>query len=130
MRFGTEMSKRSGCFCHPSSKAEFQEDLIVVGRESPDFIAEIKLLPTEAGGRKIALPRGEWRTVLGIDGEHWSAILRFEEAPAPGATFEANVWLLMGDIALPMFEAGKMFEVWEGGTKAWGRVKRVTARSA
>lgn len=102
----------------------------MVGRESPDFIAEIELLPTEAGGRKMALYGGEWRTVLGVDGERWSAMLRFEGAPAPGAIFEANVWLLMVDIALPMFEAGKTFEVWEGGTKAWGRVKRLMGRSA
>lgn len=103
---------------------------MVVGRESPDFIAEVDLLPTEAGGRKIALNGGEWRTVLGVNGEHWSAMLRFEGDPAPGTTFEANVWLLMVDLALPMFAVGKTFEVWEGGTKAWGRVKRVARQSA
>lgn len=102
----------------------------MVGRESPDFIAEIELLPIEAGGRKIALMGGEWRTVLGVNGEHWSAMLRFEGEHLPGATFEASVWLLMVDLALSMFEAGKTFEVWEGGTRAWGRVKRVTGGSA
>lgn len=63
----------------------------MVGRESPDFIAEIELLPTEAGGRKIALYGVERRTVLDVNGERWSAMLRFEGAPAPGAIFEANV---------------------------------------
>lgn len=96
----------------------------------PDFVAEIELLPTEAGGRKITLVGGEWRTVLGVNGEHWSAMLRFEGEQAPGATFEAYVSLLMFDAALPMFEVGKIFEVWEGGTKAWGRVKRITGHSA
>jgi hypothetical protein len=60
--------------------AEFQEDLIVVGRESPDFIAEIELLPTEAGGPKIALYGVERRTVLDVNGERWSAMLRFGRA--------------------------------------------------
>ncbi|AHX13008.1 hypothetical protein CH75_06955 [Dyella jiangningensis] len=107
-----------------------QQELIVVGRGLPDFLAEIELLPTEAGGRKIALMGGEWRTVLGVNGEHWSAMLTFEGEPAPGAAFEAKVWLLRADLALPMFEVGKSFEVWEGGTKAWGRVKRITDHSA
>lgn len=95
----------------------------MVAKAPPDFVADIELLPTEAGGRQTALVGGEWRTVLGVNGERWSARLRFDGEPIPGATFEAAVWLLMPDMALPMFEVGKVFEVWEGGTKGWGRVK-------
>ncbi|ULU26790.1 hypothetical protein DYST_03738 [Dyella terrae] len=102
----------------------------MIARELPDFVADIELLPTEAGGRKVPLMGGEWRTVLGLSGEHWSALLRFDGEQAPGATFEAAVWLLMFDVALPMFEEGKVFEVWEGGTRAWGRVKQRLGRSA
>ena len=61
--------------------------------------------------------------MLGVNGEHWSAMLKFEGEQAPGATFEVNVWLPVRDLALPIFEVGKTFEVWEGGTKAWGCVK-------
>jgi hypothetical protein len=106
-----------------------KQELIVAG-ELPDFVAEIELLPTEAGGRTITLLGGEWRTVLGINDEHWSAMLRFEGEHAPGATFNADIWLLRPDLALPMFEVGKTFEIWENGTKALGRVKRVTGNSA
>lgn len=103
---------------------KFQQEQIVVARELPDFVADIELLPAEAAGRKSALMGGEWRTVLGVNGAHWSAMLRFEGEPVPGVTFEAAVWLLMSDAALPGFQIGKIFEVWEGGTKGWGRVKR------
>lgn len=96
----------------------------MIAREMPDFVADIELLSTEAGGRNIPLMGGEWRTVLGVNGEYWSALLTFDGEPGPGAIFEADVWLLMSDVALPMFEEGKVFEVWEGGTRAWGCVKR------
>lgn|GEM_PF-2331955 len=101
----------------------------MTGRALPDFAAEIELLPTVAGGRKSALLGGAWRTVLGLNGEHWSALLRFGGEPAPGAAFDANVWLLRADLALPLFEVGETFEVWEGGTKAWGRVKQMTGHA-
>ncbi|PMQ07548.1 hypothetical protein DyAD56_02150 [Dyella sp. AD56] len=100
----------------------------MAGRDLPDFVAEIELLPTEFGGRKSALPDGRWRTVLKQNDEHWSAMLEFKGGPVPGAVFDANVWLLRADLALPMFEVGKTFEVWEGGTTAWGRVKQMTGR--
>lgn len=102
----------------------------MIARELPDFVADIELLPTEAGGRKGPLMGGEWRTVLGVNGEHWSALLRFDRGQVPGAIFDAAVWLLMFDVALPMFEEGKVFEVWEGGTKGWGCVKRRPGRAA
>jgi hypothetical protein len=53
----------------------------------------------------------------------------FGGEPAPGAVFDANVWLLRADLALPLFEVGETFEVWEGGTKAWGRVKQMTGHA-
>jgi len=102
----------------------------VVAGKSPDFVADVKLLSSEANGRKTPLREGEWRTVLGVNGEYWSAMLKFEGEQAPGATFEVNVGLLVRDLALPMFEVGKIFEVWEGGTKAWGCVKQIMGRSA
>jgi hypothetical protein len=43
----------------------------------PEFFADIYLLPAEAGGRRGPLVSGEWRTVLGINDEHWSARLTF-----------------------------------------------------
>ena len=89
---------------------------------SIEFFANIYLLPTEAGGRQGPLVSGEWRTVLGINNEHWSARLTFAGQPAPGETFYAGVQLLVPESALPYFSLGAEFTVWEGGTKGSGRV--------
>lgn len=102
-------------------------------RDLPDFVAEIVLLPTESGGDQALLSKGEWRIVLGVKDEYWSATLDFEGEHLPGAMFEANVWLLLPDVlpdaGLPMFEEGMAFSVWDGETRAHGSVKRVTRRS-
>lgn len=85
------------------------------------FLAEIRLLPAEAGGRVGRLFSGEWRTVLEINNEHWSARLLFEGTPAPGSSFRATVQLLVPEAARH-FSAGAEFTVWEGGTKGVGHV--------
>jgi hypothetical protein len=85
------------------------------------FVAEIQLLDTAAGGRIRPLVSGEWRTVLGISGEHWSARLTFKDNPGPGDAFEARVQLLIPE-ASENFPVGAAFTVWENGTKGTGRV--------
>ncbi len=85
-------------------------------------LAEIRLLPTEVGGRKGPLLSGEWRTILGVNDEHWSARLSFSGQPSPGHAFVAGVELLYPDRALEFFPIGAEFTVWEGGTKGTGRV--------
>lgn len=97
-------------------------------RELPDFVAEIVVLPLEAGRDLVPLSKGEWQIVLGVNDEYWSATLDYEGEHAPGITFEANVWVLLLDVALPMFEEGTVFSIWEGETRAHGSVKRVTRR--
>jgi hypothetical protein len=92
---------------------------------SSEFFADIYLLPTEAGGRHGPLVSGEWRTVLGINNEHWSARLTFTGRPLPGDTFHAGVQLLVPEAALPYFTVGAEFTVWEAGTKGTGRVVSV-----
>ncbi|MCW2294594.1 hypothetical protein M2262_004644 [Pseudomonas sp. BIGb0408] len=88
----------------------------------PVFFADIYLLPADVGGRQWPLVSGEWRTVLSINKEHWSARLTFEGQPAPGETFYAVVQLLLPEQALSYFAVGAEFTVWEGGTKGTGRV--------
>lgn len=90
------------------------------------FVARIQLLTPEAGGRSGRLPSGEWRTVLGANGEHWSARLFFSGAPAAGEAFEATAKLLMPEAA-QYFPVGAEFTVWEGGTKGVGNVLSVLA---
>ena len=86
------------------------------------FVANVQLLSTAEGGRKGPLLSGEWRTVLGINNEHLSARLAFSGQPAPGESFVAQVQLLRPDVALPFFQAGAEFTVWEGDTKGVGQV--------
>jgi hypothetical protein len=90
------------------------------------FVAEIRLVATEAGGRAGPLPSGEWRTVLGIGNKHWSARLSFAGMPSPGQVFQASVQLLVPE-ALHYFPVGAEFTVWEGGTKAVGHVLSIAA---
>lgn len=89
---------------------------------SPEFFADIHLLPTEAGGRQQPLVSGEWRTILRINNEHWSARLTFAGQPLPGDAFRARVQLLFPEKALQYFTIGAEFTIWEGGTKGAGRV--------
>jgi translation elongation factor EF-Tu-like GTPase len=88
---------------------------------SPDFSAEIYLLTTEVGGRTTPLTPGDWRTVLCINNEHWSARLLFSGTHSPGETFPVAVQLLMPE-AIQYFPIGAEFTVWEGGTRGHGRV--------
>ena len=88
---------------------------------SPSFGVEIHLLPMDAGGRTGSLVHGDWRTVIGINSEHWSARLLFSGNPLPGETFPATMQLLMPEAA-QYFPVGAEFTVWESGTKATGRV--------
>lgn len=90
------------------------------------FISYIYLLTSDAGGRAGRLPHGEWRTVLGIAGEHWSARLLFSGEPSPGEAFEAMVQLLMPE-AHQYFSVGAEFTVWEGGIKGVGRVLSISS---
>jgi hypothetical protein len=93
---------------------------------SADFVAQIHLLPTESGGRKGPLISGEWRTVLGVNNEKWSARLAFAGEPSPGETFLSQVQLLRPELALQYFRVGTEFTVWEGGTKGVGKVVSAT----
>jgi len=90
------------------------------------FVARVRLLTPEAGGRAGPLLSGEWRTVLGVNGVHWSARLFFSGVPLPGETFEATTQLLVPEAA-QYFPVGTEFTVWEGGTKGVGHVLSVLA---
>ena len=93
---------------------------------SATFDAEIHLLASEAGGRAGPLLSGEWRTVLGVGKENWSARIKFSGTPLPGEIFHASVQLLIPE-ALQHFPVGAEFTVWEGGTKGVGHVLSLQA---
>lgn len=96
----------------------------------PDFVAEIHLLPVGASGSHSHLSGKEWRTVVEINNEFWSATLHFDCEHLPGEHFEVEIWLLLADVALPMIEQGMSFTVWEDESQAQGVIKRLTRGSA
>ena len=87
---------------------------------------EIVLAPSDSGGLANAVTGGEWRTVLGVDGEHWSARLHFHGKLEPGKKSRATVEFLFPQ-ALEHFPAGAEFTVWHGGIVGCGRVVLVAA---
>lgn len=103
-------------------------DLISRLRESgevkiaPHFHADISLVSTAQGGREMALPSDQWKTILSIDGELWSAVLWYEGNPLPGSAFQAGVSLIYPSESLALFKVGTCFTVWEGRIKAEGCV--------
>jgi hypothetical protein len=97
-----------------------------------DIVAEIRLHPTEVNGRLSSICSGEYRCVLGIDSQHFSArwIVPVGEELAPGgrpSTF--GIQFLVPEAALPHFKVGAAFTVWEGKEIGSGRVLSV-ARNA
>ena len=90
----------------------------------PEFFADIYLFPTEAGGRQQPLRGGEWRTILGINNEHWSARLTFAGQPLPGDTFRAGVQLLFPEKALQYFAIGAESLSGKAAPKALGGLCR------
>ena len=94
----------------------------------PDIVAELRLFPTEANGRLSSICSGEFRGVLGIGSEHFSArwIVPVGEELVPGGragTF--GIQFLVPEAALPHFRVGAAFTVWEGKEIGSGRVLSV-----
>jgi hypothetical protein len=98
----------------------------------PDIVVEIRLHPSEVNGRLSSICPGEYRGVLGINSEHFSArwVVPVGGDLAPGGragTF--GIQFLFPEAALPHFKAGAVFTVWEGKEIGSGRVLSV-ARNA
>jgi len=98
----------------------------------PDIVAELRLHPSEANGRLLSICAGEYRGVLGIDSEHFSArwVVPVGEELSPGGragTF--GIQFLFPEVALPHFKVGAAFTVWEGREIGSGRVLSVTSNA-
>ena len=91
---------------------------------SPEIEAEITLLSTECGGRDSAILSGEYRGVLSVGDENYSA--RFQVKNETGFSLSetqiVGVQFLFPDAALPFFPVGATFAVWEGRNIGHGKV--------
>lgn len=98
----------------------------------PDIVAELRLYPSEPAGRLSSICSGEYRGVLGIGSERFSArwVVPVGEEIAPGergGTF--GIPFLFPEAALPHFKVGAAFTGWEGKEIGSGRVLSI-ARTA
>ena len=59
---------------------------IAMSTVKADIIAELQLLPTEAGGRLSSITAGEYRGVVGVGSEHFSVrwFIPADESLVPG----------------------------------------------
>jgi hypothetical protein len=96
---------------------------------SPQIFAKVTLLPTAVGGRKTPILSGDFRSVLGIGHEHFSARLEIPEGIhfEPGSTMDLGIQFLFPEAALPNFPVGTTFTVWEGRDIGHGQVTSVIA---
>jgi hypothetical protein len=98
---------------------------------APEIIARLSLFPTEAGGRGLPPRQGDWRTILTVGSESFSARVaaRVGHLLEPGATSEAEVQFLFPDAALPRFKPGIQFKIWEGTDVGTGEVLSIVSTS-
>src|SRR5688500_20272972 len=91
---------------------------------APEIIARLNLFPTEAGGRGLPPRQGDWRTILTVGSESFSARVSAAAGHSlePGATGEAEVQFLVPDAALARFKPGVQFKSWEGTEVGTGEV--------
>lgn len=98
---------------------------------APEIVAEIFLLPSEEGGRKGPIRKGEYRGVLGVGDDHFSfrTVVPFADGFQLGQTARLGVQFLVPEAALEHFRVGTAFTVWEAGAIGHGTVLEVVLRS-
>jgi hypothetical protein len=95
--------------------------------QEPDLEVELRLLPTESGGRAKALWQGcRVPHDFGLPEELNDGMYEFAgNPPAPGTSQRAFVWLLAPNRNRGRLEPGFEFSIWEGRTIGTGRILRV-----
>jgi hypothetical protein len=94
------------------------------------MVAELRLHPSESAGRLSSICSGEYRGVLGVDSEHFSARWNIpvgEELVPGGRSVTFGIQFLFPEAALPHFKVGAAFTVWEGKEIGSGRVISVAS---
>ena len=91
---------------------------------TPHVIARLSLFSAEVGGKGLAPRPGDWRTVLTVGAESFSARVAAadDQALQPGEIADAAIQFLMPDVALAMFKPGVKFKIWEGRDIGSGEV--------
>jgi hypothetical protein len=98
---------------------------------APQVIARLNLFSADEGGKGLPPRPGDWRTILTVGSESFSARVAAstEQALEPGVVAEAAIQFLVPDAALPKFKPGVQFKIWEGKDVGTGEVLRAPGTS-
>ncbi|WAC74384.1 hypothetical protein OU995_06605 [Roseateles sp. SL47] len=91
----------------------------------PDLRVRIDLLAASKGGRSTPLRGGEFRTVFGIEGAHWSCRLALPDAGLDATMSQVIEVQFLAEDARQHFPLGASFSVWEGRDIGSGLVLEV-----
>lgn len=97
-----------------------------------DILAEVQLLPTEKGGRRVPTPADKFGCPVGIGGEFFDMRIDLSSVGSlsPGQTARVPMAFLRPDFVLPLLHVGSEFSLWEMRTIGHGRVIEIYANNA
>jgi hypothetical protein len=79
-----------------------------------EIFARITLVASADGGRRTPIRSGEYRGILSVGGENFSARFTVPDGATPGDTIEVGIQFLSPEKALPRFGVGTRFTLSEG----------------
>jgi hypothetical protein len=80
---------------------------------APQILAEVRLLPTEAGGLKQPIPPGFFDCPVGAGGEYFAMRMDLScvGSLSPGSTARVPIQFLRPEYVLPWMEVGAEFAI-------------------
>lgn len=83
----------------------------------PDAVVELRLLPSDAGGRAGPTPAGWWGCPLSINGDLFDGRFDLSETGLlwPGESRVVPVKFLSPDLVRPRIAVGQELRIWEAG---------------
>jgi hypothetical protein len=98
---------------------------------TPQVTARLHLLPAEWGAGARRLPTNDLSITLRSGDQYFTARLEALDGSdlLPGGTGSVAVEFLLGEDALPRFQAGAQFTIWDGSDIAYGEVLSVVGTS-
>ncbi len=94
-----------------------------------DILADVRLLPTETGGRRGPTPADEFGCPIGVGTEFFDMRIDLSSTGSlsPGQSARVPMAFLRPDFVLPLLQVGSEFTLWEGKTIGHGRVVEMYA---
>ena len=98
----------------------------------PDIFAEVRLFPTQDGGRRGPTPAEVFGCPLNYKGKFFDMRLDLSEVGSlsPGSTTRVPLAFLSPGLILPRLSIGSQFTLWEGRTIGEGTVLELPSTPA